>query len=411
MRAFVALISAIIAFVAWQNFGEPFLVDAIEYAVGAANILKGNGFVITINGVNYPPRYPPFFSYLISPGFLLLDELRAAAIIPSILLAVGIYLSGEISYRICGSRLAGVVGALAAPQFVNWGGMAMTDSILAIVTLCSLYLFIRNFEGFWYVSFLLAFGAALKFMGVLLYIPWIFRALVQRRILDLLKLSVPLGIIVALNSYYQYLTFGDPFRSGYQYWVTVPYDFFHLTFSFDYLTTNLLNLKAPFVTNVLPLILFGLVKSDFSRRILIWSLPWCLFLLIYFYNDVRLYLPVLLPLSVALFIFLHQKLGRIFTIIALIVGIIYHASRDPVGVVIEPPDSSGRIISNRNAAYINYYFPKNKVLPRTRGAEYASKVIMKKAPVLEVIPKNLSEVNREEIYSQGISIFPEVFEE
>lgn len=411
MRAFVALLSIVIAFISWRNFGEPFLVDAIEYAVGAANILKGNGFVITINGVNYPPRYPPFFSYLISPGFFLFNELKAAAIIPSVFLAVGIYLCGEISYRVCGSRLAGVVGALAAPQFVNWGGMAMTDSILAIITLCSLYLFIRNFEGSWRISFLLAFGAALKFMGVLLYIPWVFRALVERKITDLIKLSIPLGFVVTLNSYYQYLAFGDPFRNGYQYWVTVPYDFFHLTFSLDYLATNLFNLKAPFVTNVLPLILFGFVKSDFSRKILIWSLPWCAFLLIYFYNDVRLYLPVMLPLSVALFIFLDQKLGRVFTILALIVGITYHASRDPVGVLIDPPDSSGRIISNRNAAYINYYFPENIVLPRTRGAEYASKVIMKRPPVLEVVPKNLREVNREEIYSQGISVFPEVFEE
>jgi hypothetical protein len=90
------------------------LVGAIEYAVGASNILKGNGFVITINGVSYTPRYPPFFSYLISPGFLLLNELKAAAIIPSILLAVGMYLCGEISLRVCGSHLAGVAGALAA---------------------------------------------------------------------------------------------------------------------------------------------------------------------------------------------------------------------------------------------------------------------------------------------------------
>lgn len=407
MRAFVALVSIVVAFVSWRNFGEPFLVDAIEYAVGAANILKGDGFVITINGISYPP----FFSYLISPGFLLSNELRAAAIIPSILLAVGIYLCGEISFRVCGSRLAGVVGALAAPQFVNWGGMAMTDSILAIVTLCSLYLYVSNSNRIWLVSLLLGFGAALKFMGALIYIPWIFRALKERRFLDVVKLSVPFGIVVAVNAYYQYITFGDPFRSGYQYWVTVPYDFFNLTFSLEYLNTNLLSLKAPFVTNVLPLLLLGLVKSDFSRRVLIWSIPWCIFLLLYFYNDVRLYLPVILPLSVALSVFLYQKLGRLFISLAFIVGVTYNLSKDPVRFVIEPPDSTGTIISNRNAAYINYYFPDNKVLPKTRGAEYASKVIMKKPPLLKSRPNSLSEVNRAEIYSQGIQVFPQVLHE
>src|SRR5947209_6434895 len=229
--------------------------DALEYAVTAQSIAHGGPFVISLLGVHYPPRYPFGFPLLIAPAYWL----------PGATLANGIYAVGLFGtlavvcvYRlgvVLGGRLAGLAAGLILlmlPQYVTWNQQVMSETAtVALTAYAALLLYqVAGENGRRRELLLTVLGLAcglailvhitnlalpLAVLPALLLTPSLRPSLA--RILFLLATG-PLAALAAL-AVYDWITFGDPARTGYAYWVPQWYGSLGREFSLSYA------LKAP----------------------------------------------------------------------------------------------------------------------------------------------------------------------
>jgi hypothetical protein len=286
--------------------------DSIEYAVAAERFVDHQGYTLLIDGVTYPPRYPPWFSVgFLAPALLLAGGEIGAAILPVFILGV-IAVAAAVAV---GRRLAGEWGgALAAiallvnPVFATLARVVMTDvpALAFALVGCALYLRPeRRRTDALLAGLVAAAGFALRTESLAIVLPFAWR---WRRSKASLALLLAPSLAVALaTGWYHVRTFGGWFRSGYDYWCPVPYDVPGLTFGPGYLAENLGRLLT---ASRIAVLLFGAAGAAllFARRrdamspVLVYAalvaLPGTLLHLFYFYPETRFHLFVLAFASV-----------------------------------------------------------------------------------------------------------------
>jgi hypothetical protein len=225
--------------------------DSVEYSIGARRIATEGRYEIPINGRTMPPRYPPGFSALfLAPVYVVAPHNIGNGILAVWAAACG----AALLVYLIGNKLAGPWGGVfAAVVFLHHGEMMkytqliMTDvpAILLGLGACLLYIraSARPTSGvFLAAGIVCAVSIAIRPLTGVLALPFIFQILRHRRpgwVHNLVVLGLPCVVLVLLNGAYQQLALGDWRRTGYQFWLAVPYDYFSLTFSPRYFLFNL----------------------------------------------------------------------------------------------------------------------------------------------------------------------------
>lgn len=117
--------------------------DSIAYIAGARSILDGQGYReawLVSNGpvIHFPPGYPAALALF---GLLTdLDPLRGARALNGILFGLNIALTGWLGWRMTGSRLAGILSAMAmllSSELLRIHARAMSEPLYIFLTLVS----------------------------------------------------------------------------------------------------------------------------------------------------------------------------------------------------------------------------------------------------------------------------------
>lgn len=271
----VVLAAAALAVTPYQASELAIVPDSVEYAVAAGRVAALNGYTITINQQVFPPRYPPWFSCLIlAPVYRVLGPEPGHAVLPVMAFGIlGVWLAFRIGCRLSGSW-GGMFAALLVlllPGYRDYSGQVMTDvpsAVLAVLA-CGVYLSARFRQTpgrMLAAGMVCALSVALRPATITLLIPFLLvlrKQPIRQALTSLLLVSSPVVLVMGATAYYNHHAFGSAWRSGYHYWCSVPYDYFHLTFSVRYLGDNLAALLA---SGLPALILLVLLVVAWTRR-------------------------------------------------------------------------------------------------------------------------------------------------
>jgi hypothetical protein len=392
--------------------------DAVEYAVGAHRIATVGEFNLAWNGQTYPSRYAPWMSLLLAPAYLIApDELGAGVYV-----MLGFCLLTSASAYLAGKALAGTAGGCAAAGalllhdgLAVFGGYMMTDLPSTALGLSAVAWLIwrraggtPRFGDYVLVGVFVAVAYGLRQTALAFVLPPLLLAWTgpkgRARAIAIAALVLPVIAIQLATWGYQYRTFGDPFRNGYQYWCPVPYDYPGLTFSGAYVAGNASMLLH---TDTLVPAVVGVVgmMGLLWRRPSGWGfaifaavavvVPTTVFYQFYFFPSVRFYLTLIefgLAFGAAGVAAMLPPRLRSSTAVAQIVlvtcagwGIAARSTYD-----IEPPfrrmtaeqlaqvvPDDGLIVTEIHAPYLEPMVlrgTRRRVLPISRGTEYASKL-------------------------------------
>jgi len=312
-----ALLAALLALALWRLHlpafhGSNFAVvpDAEEYATSAQRLVELGRLDIEIEGRSHPTSTSPGFSVLfLAPLYALLGSELGNAIY----LELGFALLALAAAFLLAHHLAGTWAALGAgcallllPTFERWSREVMTDVPSLALGLWAVFVTLRAPRE-WStpralgVGLLVGLAFALRFVGLaLLAPPLLFVLASPRRWRNAALLVTPSLAVLLATLAFNARTFGDPWRTGYHYWNSVPYDYAELAFSTRYLARNLAAL-APLPVAVplaaLALASFWLLRERDTRlgawTLALAALPSSLFYLTYYYVDERFHLPLL----------------------------------------------------------------------------------------------------------------------
>ena len=198
---------------------QPF-PDAQETADAARQLAGGNGYVTYVHrGERHPPRYPPGFSVALAPFAMAGDDYPANVQRGATFFAALYVLIAVTAAWSAGGPLAGALAAvlLGMSPFVKVeASLIMSDGFAAGLTVLFVPLLLRPTPK--RVSLAGALAGALVTvrlpMVVNLAALFIVLAWPHRKRL-LLSSSAPLAALGLFN----WLTFGSPFRTGYDYWL------------------------------------------------------------------------------------------------------------------------------------------------------------------------------------------------
>jgi len=312
--------------------------DSSEYCVGLVNLFDHGVFGLTLNGVWYPSRYSPWFSlFCLTPVHFLTGGNVLCfnwAILAFALVLLG--LIGAWGQRAGLGRwsLAAAALPLFLPDFVFYSRVVMTEIPYVTLFAASALVFLRFVESRQALSCGLCFGA-----GILIawggsvrptLLPMILpfatitaffsRECWRRRLVHLVLLVLPLVAYELANLGYNWAVFGDPMRSGYQFWMPVPCDFPELLFRFEYVWPNVrMLLGCPVIQITLIFMIgalayagavlagrFGGMRQNRDYLLLTGFLVLQALILVtlyigYYWKDTRFFLPVTLC-SIPLFL-------------------------------------------------------------------------------------------------------------
>lgn len=226
--------------------------DTVEYALAPLQLLETGHYEIILEGRPLPPRYPPWFSVIvIAPAYLLLGHDPGNAILPITLTAVlGVFFAWAIGRRITNSSLGGIfagLALLAVPTYNLWASQVMSDvpSIAVMLGACLLYLHVLDrLPSAWrdfFAGLLVAIAMLFRPVFAAMALPFVLAFWRQRKIFlrRTAIFLIPLVSAAIGTALYNRATFGSPWRNGYHFWTPVPSDYPNLTFSLDYVQTNL----------------------------------------------------------------------------------------------------------------------------------------------------------------------------
>lgn len=206
---------------------QPF-PDAAEYADAANHLAHGDGYVTTVRdqptvhqlegGVPQPPKYPPGFSMVLAPFAAFGDYPANVELGTRVIAMVYIVATFAVAWGMAGPQAATFTAILvgSSPFAQLMGSVVLSDALAAAITAPLLLLMRSTTNG----RALLAGGIA----GVLttirlssgLALPALLYAARGRQRLFVLVGAAP--VLLALGIY-QWLTFGSPLRTGYDYWL------------------------------------------------------------------------------------------------------------------------------------------------------------------------------------------------
>ncbi|MCK5843955.1 MAG: glycosyltransferase family 39 protein [Victivallales bacterium] len=416
--------------------------DSVEYATAAFNYAEKGVCKISYCGEWFSMRYPPWFSmFVLAPMFKIFGQDIGNAVIPIFIFG----LFGVMAAFLIGRRLSDPLGGflaalflLVSPLYRAYSRVIMTDAPTTVLLLALALVFMESRHRrhsslpLFFIAGLAAavaasfrpatFAAALPFV---LDILWLRRDLrISRRLARLAVFLVPSFTILVAALYYNYLNFGGLLRNGYNYWCPIPYDYPFLTFSFSYAARNaaaFLKTLAPFFCAGVVMVLFTSAerKGEFLRdertrgefrafAFFAGVTLFCLlaFHLLYFYSELRFYLPVEAFAVVALgalasvnLVPLRFKSGwRLIAVVSAILAVCLVAVKilAPIGnfdynrrVVVDEINSvtpsDAVVISSIDPIYLNFMTRRavgseRVIIPTSREVEYASKLIAKRKP-------------------------------
>ena len=433
--------------------------DSTEYAIAAHRFATAGEYKIPIENRWLPPHYPPWFSILVlSPVYLLLGTEIGNAIYPVTIFGIGGIIIAFLLGKKIGGNWGGIFASfavLALPLYRYWSKHVMTDvpaTVLMLVA-CLLYLWFRNRTDTRSLAYLLP--------GIITAVAALFRPVCTAAILPFLVFAVtyhglalalrklvflvtPLVIAATVSLTYNTSVFGSPFRSGYHFWMPVPFDFVHLTFSLSNIYTNLIALlqshavllvcaacavlaiecrinnmntkQLPFSPDIRWVVEFVILGTG----------PIVLFHLLYFYLDPRFYLaPIVLTAIITGGIigsWLKKKprlalggvivLALLFIIINFFITLKYLLKPDQpsykrftVEEILKYTPKNAWIISGIEPVYLEYLVAKQsqrRIVPISRNIEYTNKVIApEKISSLYPPPKRWDDVQRNALLRAG----------
>lgn len=143
--------------------------DSIAYVAGARSILNGNGYReawLASNGpvIHFPPGFPAVLAFI---GTITgLDPVRGARALNGLLFGLNILMTGWVSWRMTGSRIAGFLAAaliLTSSSLLYIHTRAMSEPLYIFLMLLSFMLLDYYFErsrNYWLVALGLTLGWA-----------------------------------------------------------------------------------------------------------------------------------------------------------------------------------------------------------------------------------------------------------
>jgi len=252
------------------------------------------------------------------------------------------------------------------------------------------------------VGALIALAFALRMVYLALLAPFLLRALCsgERRVAHLVALGAPVLVAAAAHFAYSAVAFGDPLRTGYHYWHSVPYDYDELVFASAYLAPNLAALAAPGASiplAALALASWPLARERRTRRALIAALlasaPISLFHLRYYYVDERFHLLLIASACALVPVVLSRWLSKLLPERAAWAGLAVAAltafwpapPRDPQPGRRSTADALARLTPD-DAWIVTAIDPvfleplvvrgsKRRIIPATRGVAFASQLV------------------------------------
>lgn len=409
----------------WSASNLEIAPDSVEYAVVAQRIATLGRWDLSINGVSYPSRYPPWFSVILAPAYLIAPGNLGIGV----LVVLAFALAGVLAAYVIGRRLAGEWGGVAAAcvlmGYIGYNVMAkkiMTDVPAAALGLLGCWLFLRMRaqpirRDYVLAGLLAGLAVAVRNENAAMLLPFAWLALRAKegRIGNLLVLLLPTLAVAGATAAYNQAAFGDWHRTGYEYWCPLPYDYRELIFSPRFIRANLDMLKAK---QVLLAVASGLVgigllwrkRAPELRPVLLYlalaALPITLFHLFYFYAAYRFHL---LGLALGLILggaglatLVPESVKRPSWLLPalLVVGILavpFVRKPGPIPdrllaaqAFAQATPKNAVIVTNIDAVYLEPLVVRGterRIVPITRGAEYASKCI---APRRIVLPPGVT---------------------
>lgn len=233
--------------------------DSSEYSIGLVNLFEHGKFGFTLNGQWYPSRYPPWFSLTcLTPAYLLSGG-RTLCLYWSVLVFSLVLL--VLLYKWCRSIGLGSWWSLVPPflmmflpDFVFYSRVVMTE--IPYVALFAggalLFLSICSRDSIplshWFVAgALVTWSGMVRSTGLPMLLPFVALLLLKEgskggKVKAMMVLFAPAVAYEVANLGYNWMVFGNPLRSGYQFWVPVPYDYPCLVFNGSYVFENVATL-------------------------------------------------------------------------------------------------------------------------------------------------------------------------
>ncbi|MBX7145644.1 MAG: glycosyltransferase family 39 protein [Oligoflexia bacterium] len=392
--------------------------DTIEYSSAAHRLWYEGTYSLGLAGQAWPPRYPPFFSaFLVMPGYMLGgSELGNGIVLIAVLAVMGVLAAFLIGARLGGAPAGIAAGAilLLIPEYRNLSHTIWIDvpiTTIALLTVLNALEFGKSLSQnrlLLSTGILIGLAVGMRSTCIILLVPFIWPLWQMRTKLRPLGLLCGPSIVTGLSTLaYNSKVFSSPWRSGYHYWVSIPYDFPGLTFSLRYLSSNieLILSTASFVPGALFLFVgFGLLRHrelpqlEMSewRKLVGWTMIFgallALFFLPYFYCSRRFFLPFSALTVIAGVVYLTSAatserfkawldsallLALALVVAGRILATPQTAHRDIAEQLAQLPKDVV-IVSAMNPAYLERLVlagTNRQFVPLSREVEFASKVV------------------------------------
>jgi hypothetical protein len=316
----VLLLALVAAFAARQLYRSPYsaselrlVPDSQEYAIVARSLATQGSYEIELDGRHYPPGTSSWLPVLLAPVFWIAPGELGNAVLPVFALSI----AGVLTAFALGQRLSNPVGGALAALFVvgqrdffSMARQVMSDAPAATFALAATTMYVARRREERGVGWHLAAGACIAvafalrslFLSLLLPFTWHWLRSRPRRVATLAALTAPTLLVLCATWIYQARTFGDWTRGGFQYWLSVPYDYPSLIVSTDFAAANFAALakrSAVFaaVLGALGTLLLAWKRPPGTRELaevaVLTLLPINVFHMVYYYADVRFHLLVL----------------------------------------------------------------------------------------------------------------------
>ena len=214
----IAVVLLSVLAVAPRPLAEQPFPDAQETADAARQLVSGGGYVTYVHeNVRHPPRYPPGFSIALAPfaavGDYPLNVQRGATFYAALYVLFAAAAAWSLRGPAAGALLAVLFGI--SPFVRVEASLVMSDGFAAGLTALLIPLLLRPTPKRIALAGALA-GAlvairlpmSVNLVALLIVLPWALR----KRLL--LFAAPPLAALALFN----WLTYGGPFRTGYDYW-------------------------------------------------------------------------------------------------------------------------------------------------------------------------------------------------
>ncbi|MDO8527029.1 MAG: glycosyltransferase family 39 protein [Deltaproteobacteria bacterium] len=204
--------------------------DSFHYTIAASELAKTGDLTLPINQENHPIGKAPGFSLLLAPVYILFQNHLGAAILCPLLLGIlSLFLLYHLSKRMTDPPTALLALLLMAfsPLHITYSKMLFPSMSALFFTLTATLLLTtekRHLKNLFLSGLCFGFAATIRYLTIA-SIPAAFcYLLLQRntnaseRLKNMAAVSLGLLLPIAGLLFYQWLVFGTPWQTGYDYW-------------------------------------------------------------------------------------------------------------------------------------------------------------------------------------------------